>query len=185
MERIFTDVSKGPHCASLLPPRVGGFLAFALWTFNVPLPGPSSAPPFPDPPLAVALLHQAKASLGAPAPWLRGVGGELQTRAPGFRRTRSLSGRGGSGEVRRPPWWPSTQRKPCLLRKAESTGGRWTTARVQPDSTVPLGKGSHLAPGGPVPLKGWIWRPQDRDHLMGGRAPIPLAAGIQELSGIC
>lgn len=38
MERSFTDVSKGPHCASLYHSGFG-FLAFVLWAFNAPFPG--------------------------------------------------------------------------------------------------------------------------------------------------
>lgn len=49
MERIFTDISKGPHCASLLPPRVWVFLAFALWAFNAPFPGTLSSTSLPRP----------------------------------------------------------------------------------------------------------------------------------------
>lgn len=95
--------------------------------------------------------------------------------APGFRRW---------GASRWPGGWGSTQQKPCLLRKAEGIWGRGTKAQLQPEPTVPLGKGSQLTPRVPDPLKGWIWRPNDLGNLMGGNTPIPLAARVSEPSGL-
>lgn len=75
MERIFTEVSNGPHCASVLSQRFG-FLAFALWAFNAPFPGTLTSTSLPA--LLGAVISNCSSPWMLQSPVHR-VWGELQT----------------------------------------------------------------------------------------------------------
>lgn len=97
MERILTEVSNGPHCASVLSQRFG-FLAFALWAFNAPFPGTSPAPP--SPPVWEPCNIKLIAPLDALEPGPQGVGGAANHSLGGAGTLGAQEGGGGGQEPR-------------------------------------------------------------------------------------